>query len=219
MRGTRERRIRGGAIADVEDVAYVVGAFVPHRLGHRQRFVLDLHQLGGILRLRQRLRDDDGNRVADVPSVPGDYPYGTSDCYGSLSASEPECVASGCTDRPNGRCAAESCLSSWCTCVYACASDADCGADEACLRPEHGLEAGLALPQCVPASCRTAADCGSGECGVAVVPASTTRQLRLTCRAPTDECRADGDCDGGSDICAGIPELGWTCQCSHCWCD
>lgn len=159
------------------------------------------------------------NRIADVPSSPADYAYGASDCYGSSSASTPECEPSSCTERPNGRCAFESCLTSWCLCVYACTSDADCAPDEACLRPEHGLEAGLPLPQCVPADCRTGADCESGECGVSRLPSSATEQLRLSCRAPSDLCRVDSDCEeiGSGDICSNIGE--WDCVCSICWCD
>jgi hypothetical protein len=165
----------------------------------------------------ERTADGAVNRVMDVPSSPEDYPFGLSDCYGSTSQTEPECVPSACTAFPHGRCASESCLSTWCTCVYACTSDADCADDEACLRPEHGLDGGLPMPQCVPAGCRTNADCPSGECGVSVVPDSVARQLELACRTPEDLCRVDADCDSGA-ICS-RSEPGWDCACSHCWCD
>ena len=163
------------------------------------------------------LADGSVNRVADVPATLADYSYGTSDCIDSNPTTSPDCTPSGCTERPNGRCASESCLSDWCTCVYACASDADCASDEACLRPEHGLDAGLPMPQCVPAGCRTGADCASGECGVTVIPASLTEELQLACRTPSDLCRVEADCESG-DICSRAGDH-WECLCSYCWCD
>jgi hypothetical protein len=92
---------------------------------------------------------------------------------------------------------------------------------EACLRPEHGLGLGIPLPQCVPAECRTGADCASGECGLAAYPASQTQALRLVCRTPDDECRVDADCVDpqplGNNCVAGA--RGFVCNCQFCWCD
>ncbi|MBX2802046.1 MAG: hypothetical protein KTR31_30475 [Myxococcales bacterium] len=166
----------------------------------------------------EHMPDGSVNRVASVPLSPRDFPFGEEDCYGTTSREVPECVASGCTAKPHGRCAQSSCFNTWCECVYGCSSDADCESDEACLRPDHGLEGGLPFPQCVPASCRTNDDCPSTECGVMVAMDSEIHQMRLHCRTPEDQCRAPADCQRGY-TCALWLESTWECVCAGCWCD
>ncbi len=50
--------------------SWICGVALPLRLGRighrRQHLVIDLDPLGGVLRLRQRLGDDDRDRIADV---------------------------------------------------------------------------------------------------------------------------------------------------------
>jgi hypothetical protein len=71
-----EGRLGRGFVAGLEQVRDVVGALVPYSnlalrrlrgVGDRgQRFVIDVDQLGGIFRLRQRLGYDEGDLFADI---------------------------------------------------------------------------------------------------------------------------------------------------------
>ena len=73
--GLRERRVRGRLVPGLVEVADVVGALVPYRRAadrfRRQRhggqgLVVDLDQLRRVLGLRERLRDDESDRITDV---------------------------------------------------------------------------------------------------------------------------------------------------------
>ena len=71
-----EGRLGRGFVAGLKQVRDVVRAVVPYRdlalrrlggIGDRgQRLVIDVDQLGGVLRLRQRLGNDEGDRFADI---------------------------------------------------------------------------------------------------------------------------------------------------------
>lgn len=93
-----------------------------------------------------------------------------------------------------------------CECIIQCTVDDDCGDGFACLCPATDPE-GLGwtatrYPKCLPAGCRTNADCGvDGECGVAFSACGDVRGLQ--CRNNTDECTGDRDCE---------EETGDTCQ-------
>ena len=78
MRGPREGLLHGGAIAVTPGQRHVVRRLRPHRRGsfrdgtfdvrhRRQRLDLEADFLAGIERLRDRLRDDHDNRLADMP--------------------------------------------------------------------------------------------------------------------------------------------------------
>ena len=107
-----------------------------------------------------------------------------------------------CTARANGVCRSSHGVFStdgepWCVCQYGCASDADCADDEACLcgRDSATFDTPGALrtgpiSRCVPAECRTGADCASGECGVFEFHG----QVEFACRRPNDGCRSREDC-------------------------
>ena len=84
-----------------------------------------------------------------------------------------------------------------CTCWPVCGSDADCGANEACVcaMEEPNVDERYASHDvCVPAQCRTGADCESGECGATWGPCGEISGFY--CRTKSDECRGDDDCDG-----------------------
>jgi hypothetical protein len=91
--------------------------------------------------------------------------------------------------------------------VNACSADADCSDGEVCapegLRDARG---------CIPAACRTDADCGEapggrctlldlGCCAVAV-GGGPARAPALVCAYPGDGCQADADCAGGASCVA-----------------
>lgn len=109
-----------------------------------------------------------------------------------------------CTAKPNGACLDTTIDFPYCSCVYACASDADCGENSICLAP--GVwDGGPAWGTCVRASCTVNADCASEECSFTVWNDGCGDIPRLDCRAPTDVCRVDSDCpaeDGRQPTCA-----------------
>jgi hypothetical protein len=100
-----------------------------------------------------------------------------------------------------------------CGCVYGCETDADCGANEVCAC------AGVAgdWPRCVPASCRTDADC-EGLCGFAAMgEACGGVRYELACLDTGSGCRTScaevEGCYGnlGEPDCE-IVDSEWTCN-------
>jgi len=87
-------------------------------------------------------------------------------------------------------------------CVTPCASDTDCDAGEACLCASHTHNVNretIGLGRCVPATCFTDADCGSGRfCRSPLEPASCLHDKRwptgLSCQSPADECSGVEEC-------------------------
>ena len=83
------------------------------------------------------------------------------------------------------------------SCVPTCVVDDDCRSDQACLcgsvrstASEH-----VVINECVKASCRTSADCGGFECGVAKSLCGQTHEL--ACHTADDFCYAtNSQCDG-----------------------
>lgn len=102
-----------------------------------------------------------------------------------------------CTDRDHGACIQFTYVGGFgdgCTCTYACASDADCAADEICIGT--GVQAGIvSWSTCKAASCTIAEDCPSGECGLSAWDDGCGMQVQLGCRSDEDTCRSDGDCE------------------------
>jgi hypothetical protein len=92
-----------------------------------------------------------------------------------------------------------------CTCYDICGEDTDCDASEACVCPAGftfdaggGYHSFGSFGECLPAECRTGADCPSGECGVSWTCCGQGGDaVGLYCRSDADECSATADCDGG----------------------
>ena len=104
-----------------------------------------------------------------------------------------------------------------------CAADADCGSTIACacaagfsFDEGGGYHSFLTAGTCLPADCRTGADCPSGECGVAWdCCGQGGAAVGLYCRSDADACRSSEDCGGGS-VCtwsSGRFECVGSCEC------
>ena len=125
-----------------------------------------------------------------------------------------------CTEHPYGVCQDYSYVAAYEVCVYHCASDADCGPEEACVAPsvERFYQADSvveSLGACVPATCRAASDCTSGACGLSFHWDYCNQVAALTCRDPSvDTCGGPADCaDAGPDFVACTAYQGsYTCE-------
>lgn len=130
---------------------------------------------------------------------PADPTIATASCGGTENYQT--CTSdSECTDRVNGKCITGVMVDgpeTYCGCVYSCASDADCGVDEACI-PAAVADNGGGYSSCQPASCHSDVDCASGECGLSAWDNGCGTQLQLSCRSAADTCRTSGDCPTGT---------------------
>jgi hypothetical protein len=103
-----------------------------------------------------------------------------------------------------------------CMCFELCETDEDCGAGMACVcsagvlvDPDGGSQSLWGLPQCVPAECKSAADCSGSPCGI-VIDSACREPVQLRCRSPLDQCSTDFNCLGTS-YCGGNDTGGWSC--------
>jgi hypothetical protein len=104
-----------------------------------------------------------------------------------------------------------------------CSKDDDCGPGFACL---CGFFQGLGLVdrQCVPAECRSAADCDGGRCllslGSRPDDCCAYGRLGLVCSRSASTCRHGGDCPGNGIACiydSGLDRF--ECTPLGCMCD
>lgn len=74
-----------------------------------------------------------------------------------------------------------------------CLEDEDCSPEEACVAVARWGGGSVARgTECVPAACRSAADCESGECGLWLN--GVDGSASLACRSEGDQCRSNDDC-------------------------
>lgn len=92
-------------------------------------------------------------------------------------------------------------------CEYdACGSDGDCGAGMACLCAGE-LGAKTSVNICIPADCKTDADCHGYSCSPTFVAldkgecrSESQPYQGLRCHTPDDRCVDDEDCNGGECV-------------------
>lgn len=88
----------------------------------------------------------------------------------------------------------------YCTCEYPCTTDADCKPGAACLcaggQPTGGggYNHFIGRTQCVPADCRTDADCGEFLCALSPGVCGYGGVLGLFCHTAEDDCVGNQDC-------------------------
>ena len=150
--------------------------------------------------------------VACTPTPPADCsPHPEPEFNDCLE--DADCSSNVCKNNPDGGC--------FCG-APDCTTDEDCGAGFACI---CGGIPGMYRNACLPAACRTDADCASGRC---LLSLSTGSDLPccdygdfggLFCATPADECEDDNNCDPG-ESCAWRSDLGhFACYEHICICD
>ncbi|NUO54775.1 MAG: hypothetical protein HOV80_38530 [Polyangiaceae bacterium] len=87
-----------------------------------------------------------------------------------------------------------------------CSSDADCAAGSLCYCGDLMVEAERDASQglCVPATCRTDADCGGEHCihvDINEMQYEAEFYGEFRCTSAEDECRKGDDCVGAHDVC------------------
>jgi len=147
------------------------------------------------------------HRIEAVECAPNrDYPA----CTDNLPSSYTCLYDSDCTDQSGGYCYGSGYS---CDCIYTCTTDDDCGPGQACVCDSTNTNyIGLftILNRCVPAGCRTDADCGGTTCGLSIDVCKDVRNL--ACHGPDDTCSSDLDC-GPESTCTFHEEVGaWTCD-------
>ena len=102
-------------------------------------------------------------------------------------------------DCPPGEACTDNIVGDGCDCITPCMSDDDCDPGEICLCPFEALAASElfhfsnGVRQCVPASCRTDADCGAYRCGIEI---GECGGFEAHCHTELDECEGTNMCDG-----------------------
>lgn len=103
-----------------------------------------------------------------------------------------------------------------------CTTDDECGAGFACLC--GWLQTRLLKNQCVPAECRSSADCNGGKCLINLDFADACcpygHQLELVCSRSASTCDEGGDCPGNGRACIYDEAIDlFECKSLGCSCD
>jgi hypothetical protein len=180
--------------------------------------------------------DGDLGVQLDADGEPTDAPVGIEGCSGEVvhRYAAPSCIAEpeiacvwgdGCDEVGGGGCpAGEACADDpylgGCHCITPCMGDDDCNADEFCLcpfegvggvGPGYGLDNGVR--HCVPAGCRTDADCAPYRCGIVIGDCGGVKGTR--CHTALDECEGTEQCSGHDNF---DPRCGYDEDAAHWAC-
>lgn len=130
-----------------------------------------------------------------------------------------------CTEKPHGTCihamiATLGAPAPVCSCVYPCATDADCKDNVACVCRGLAPAAGGWSMCATKNNCTSNEDCPSGECGFSVLAHEDCGEVSVdvVCRSPQDECRTDADCadSGEGKRCVTDGYSSWWCTKDTC---
>lgn len=111
-----------------------------------------------------------------------------------------------CDEDTFGRCLPNGAFG--CGCVYGCKADEDCDEGAICL-------CGEPFGRCVPATCRSDADCEheGSICAASPTTVCSDRSIiGFACFVPEDECHVDADCEEPGALCVLGHDAVRTCQ-------
>jgi hypothetical protein len=145
-----------------------------------------------------------------------DAPVGIEQCAGEVNHryDDPACIAEpeidcsnewGCNEAdggcPSGEACTEDLVGDGCTCITPCTSDDDCDPGELCLCPFGGVT-GVgsfhSVRHCIPAGCRTDADCAPYRCGIEIGECGGL--AGAYCHTALDECEGPEQCGDGTEL-------------------
>ena len=199
-----------------------------HRRVWRGALVLALGVSGGCdrdpCRSPQAVSEPEGSGLAECSD--GSYVrVASAQCAASESVDrcpvegEPACKvgAVDCPDLASPVCSSADVFAGYagdCACYESCQSDTDCPAGTLCMCGSKGDQMQAVPPtsnRCVPAECRTDADCsGPGAHCVAVYTCSSS-DPRFYCRNATAKCQSDDDCGSGERCSYDVDAGKWAC--------
>jgi len=133
-----------------------------------------------------------------------------STCMAPVRAENPQCgqdefdgcSPGSCNEAPFGACVSG--FDTGCYCSYSgCSTDADCEEGTICACAADGPDL-PSFSQCIPALCRSDADCGGFGCELAYANDGCGPSFVMACRTPYDECVSAADCppEQGFDGCS-----------------
>lgn len=129
-------------------------------------------------------------------------------CTGQMGSCDSD---ADCDDAPYGSCLFVEGFFAGCTCVYGCATDADCDLGQVCAcggsAPDYP-----GSTQCIDAGCVTDADCGGAACAMGRSVRSCGEFAELGCRTEADACIPLADECGDQNCLPAEDGDAWACE-------